>query len=140
MTDIPKLERMAAEARPLNDDEWGSERQIKAQNAFFIEMAAQGFETDRYDCIKASGGELIDIALKEIREYAVSRAFVIGMEGIGSEEYVVHYSLLNHQNDSRWVKFTLGPFQDRAVAEQALANLASNPGLRGAEIKVVEED
>lgn len=29
-----ELERLAKEARPLSDDEWGSERQIDAENAF----------------------------------------------------------------------------------------------------------
>jgi hypothetical protein len=34
---MPDFQALAAAARPINDDEWGSERQIDAQNLFFEE-------------------------------------------------------------------------------------------------------
>ena len=33
--EMAEFERLGAAARPINDDDWGTERQIDAQNAFF---------------------------------------------------------------------------------------------------------
>lgn len=52
-----------------------------------------------------------------------------------SEVIVRYFITTNPTNEhARWSKLTAGPFQDRAMAERALANLASNPDFRGGEI------
>lgn len=64
-----KLVELAAAARPIDDDEWGSERQITAQNAFFAACPtdAEGnclsADFERF-CLKASVYEMIDEALR----------------------------------------------------------------------------
>lgn len=67
MTDINK---MAQEARPTSDDDWGSERQITAQNAFFVEvqrvLPKPLFEKLEAYCLKATVDEMIDEALRLI--------------------------------------------------------------------------
>ena len=37
-TNFPEMKKMAAAALPIDDDEWGSERQVEAANAFFIAL------------------------------------------------------------------------------------------------------
>jgi hypothetical protein len=65
MTDIHKL---AADARPIDDADWGSARQIDAQNLFFNEvekaLPAEEFETLENFCLKASANEMVDEALR----------------------------------------------------------------------------
>jgi hypothetical protein len=57
---IAELTALARDAYPINDDEWGSERQIKAQNLFFISC---GELPEEFDTMKASGRQLIDQGL-----------------------------------------------------------------------------
>lgn len=42
------VQRMAENAKPLNDDEWGSERQIDAENAFFAKLEELGMDMDEF--------------------------------------------------------------------------------------------
>jgi hypothetical protein len=65
MTDFNAL---AAQARPVNDDDWGSERQIAAQNLFFNEVQ-KALPADQFDaldsyCLKATTDEMINEALR----------------------------------------------------------------------------
>lgn len=73
---LAELEEMARIARPIDDDEWGSERQIEAENDFFDacedalpEVFDRESDTDfnRF-CLKATSNEMIDEALKILRE------------------------------------------------------------------------
>ena len=65
MTDLNSL---AAAARPINHEDWGSERQIEAQNAFFQEieklLPSAEFEALENYCLKATTDEMIDRALE----------------------------------------------------------------------------
>jgi hypothetical protein len=70
MTDFNEL---AARARPINDDDWGSKRQIDAQNLFFQEVekvlpADKFADLDNY-CLKATTDEMIDRALEMLSEH-----------------------------------------------------------------------
>jgi hypothetical protein len=62
-----KLEALAAAARPINDDEWGSERQIAAENAFHVFVSAElGADTEDMQTAKALSVEMIDEALRRV--------------------------------------------------------------------------
>jgi hypothetical protein len=66
-----EIEKLAVAAKPLNDDEWGSERQIGAQNAFFDavqEMVSKGvFDGLQGYCLKATVDEMIEAGLEAAR-------------------------------------------------------------------------
>jgi hypothetical protein len=62
------LYTLAQAARPLDDDDWGSERQVTAQNAFFVYVERQMHpvafaELEDY-AMKATTDEMIDEAIK----------------------------------------------------------------------------
>lgn len=64
---IININELAKDARPINDNDWGSERQIRAENEFFAEVEnrvtrAQFAKLDAY-CLKATTEERIDAAL-----------------------------------------------------------------------------
>jgi hypothetical protein len=69
------LEQLAAAARPTNHEDWGSPRQIGAQNSFFdaLDIAVSGrltlAETEAFDtfCHKATTDEMIDEGLRLAR-------------------------------------------------------------------------
>lgn len=70
---LAELETLAADARPVNDDDWGTERQIDAENAFFAACAV-ALPADFKDggdfsvfAHKATTGEMIDEALRIVR-------------------------------------------------------------------------
>jgi hypothetical protein len=71
MTIPANLDELAAAARPIDEDDWGSERQIAAQNLFMtVATTAMGREWDEkfHDwCFKASVDEMIDRALLIVR-------------------------------------------------------------------------
>ena len=62
------LYKLAQAARPLNDDDWGSERQTTAQNAFFVYVESQmhpvAFAELEDFAMKATTDEMIDEAIK----------------------------------------------------------------------------
>jgi len=62
------LYTLAQTARPINDDDWGSERQITAENAFFLyvekQMHPSAFSELEDYCLKATTDEMIDQAIK----------------------------------------------------------------------------
>jgi len=69
---LARLAELANDAKPLNDNEWGSERQIDAQNRFFdyIEKlipAGKFSELEDY-CNKATTDEMIAEGLRIARE------------------------------------------------------------------------
>jgi hypothetical protein len=71
--DIQELERLAKAVRPINDDDWGSERQIAAENAFFDAVGMDengecrlGDDFNCY-CLQATVDERIDEALRLLR-------------------------------------------------------------------------
>lgn len=58
---------LAAAARPINDDDWGTDRQITAENTLF-ERVRELISREAYDsltdwCLKATTNEMIDEAL-----------------------------------------------------------------------------
>lgn len=65
---LQELHGMAENARPLNEDEWGSERQINAQNAFFeyLErvLTREQFGQLEDDNDKATSDEMINNGLR----------------------------------------------------------------------------
>ncbi len=65
---VPTIQQMAQDARGIDDDDLGSERQIAAQNAFFDEvqkrLTADEFEELEGYCLKATVDEMIDEALR----------------------------------------------------------------------------
>jgi hypothetical protein len=66
-----ELEKLANAAKPLNDDEWGSERQIEAENAFFDAVqelvSKEVFDGLEGYCLKATTDEMIEAGLKAVR-------------------------------------------------------------------------
>jgi hypothetical protein len=61
---------LADSARPIDDDDWGSDRQVTAQNKFFIVieslMSAEDFSDLETWCLKATTDEMIDEALRRV--------------------------------------------------------------------------
>lgn len=68
---IARFEALAQAARPTNDDDWGSERQIAAENKFFRAVKATLRPADFYAleayCDKATTDEMIDEAMRLVR-------------------------------------------------------------------------
>ena len=62
------IQKLEQDARPINDDDWGSERQIDAEIAFFEKVqsvvSTESFEKLEDYCLKATTDEMIDEALK----------------------------------------------------------------------------
>jgi hypothetical protein len=71
MTSMAELEKLAEAAKPLDDDEWGSPRQVEAQNLFFDtvqEMTSdEVFEGLSNYCLKADVYEMIEAGLQAAR-------------------------------------------------------------------------
>lgn len=63
---IARYQLLANDAKPVNDDEWGSERQIAAQNAFHAAMQRDGLITPAYEayCLKATVEEMVDEGMR----------------------------------------------------------------------------
>lgn len=61
-----KLESLAQDARPRDEADWGTERQINAENTFFDAFHDAMGDTPEFDdwCLKATTGEMIDEALR----------------------------------------------------------------------------
>ena len=76
-TTLEEIEELAAKARPINDADWGTERQIEAENAFFdacMEIDAATFDPDGGSnfvrwCLKATSEGMIDEAMKLVRPH-----------------------------------------------------------------------
>jgi hypothetical protein len=68
-----RLRRMADDARPQSDAEWGSERQVSAENSFFREVEAilppTEFRALEDYCLKATSDERIDEAMLKVAEH-----------------------------------------------------------------------
>ncbi len=68
---LNRIEALAQAARPINDNDWGSDRQIKAENKLFaaIKPLIQRTEWDALEayCLKATTDEMIDEALRIMR-------------------------------------------------------------------------
>lgn len=69
---LARLAELANDAKPLNDDEWGSDRQIDAQNTFcdVVEslVSAEAFAEYEDYCMKATTDELIAEGLRIARK------------------------------------------------------------------------
>ncbi|WP_264048953.1 hypothetical protein [Methylobacterium flocculans] len=71
---LTDLDALAKSARPLDDDDWGSDRQIEAENAFFgacEEEFSNLFDEDSAFAdfaLKATSEERIDKALRLVRK------------------------------------------------------------------------
>jgi hypothetical protein len=69
---LPMLEFMANDALPLNDADWGSDRQITAENRFFEHAHAicPLIITEAFDmwCLEATCDEYITAAIERIKE------------------------------------------------------------------------
>lgn len=68
---LAELEKLAADARCVTEDDWGTERQIDAENKFFEAVEAM-VSRDLYQrlegyCLKATTDEMIDMGLKVAR-------------------------------------------------------------------------
>lgn len=68
---LHEIERLAALARPTSEEDWGSDRQIDAQNAFFDAVQSRVcstlFEQLTIYCLKATSDEMIDAGLRAAR-------------------------------------------------------------------------
>ncbi len=64
---LPELTEKAAAARPINYEDWGSERQIQAENLFFklIETVLTPDEMEELEgyCLKATTEDMIEKAM-----------------------------------------------------------------------------
>ena len=69
---MAEFERLAQVARPIDDDDWGTQRQIEAENAFF---SAVGLDKNEHALgkrfwdwsLKATTDEALDEALRLLR-------------------------------------------------------------------------
>jgi hypothetical protein len=80
---LAELDALADVARPIDDDDWGSERQAGAQNAFFIRVEAilprDQFEELEGFCLKANVDEMVDEAMRLIADLRpCQRLFLCG--------------------------------------------------------------
>jgi hypothetical protein len=71
---LSMIEKLAADARPINDADWGSDRQINAINLFFYHAECErpdafGEDFETY-CLKATDEEMIDECLRRLRASA----------------------------------------------------------------------
>jgi len=68
---------LANSAHPINDDDWGTERQIDAQNAFFNAAEEMGLDMDDFEeyAHKATAEEMIGEALRRLGNAAISEVF-----------------------------------------------------------------
>ena len=68
---MTRIFNLANQARPTNDDDWGSARQIAAENLFFDRvrelLTEPEFELLETYCLKATTNEMIDEALRLVR-------------------------------------------------------------------------
>jgi hypothetical protein len=68
---IAHFQKLADIGKPINDDDWGSERQITAQNYFFGEFDINFPELNTAEfehyCNKARTEEMFDEAMRLIR-------------------------------------------------------------------------
>lgn len=68
---LKNIKDLAQEARPINDDDYGSERQINAFNAFTIKMeqilSKEDFELFEDYSMKATTDELVDYGLSLLK-------------------------------------------------------------------------
>lgn len=68
---MEKIEKLAHLARPVNDDDYGSERQINTFNAFTIKMeqilSKEDFELFEDYSMKATTDELVDYGLSLLK-------------------------------------------------------------------------
>ena len=62
----PLIETLARAARPIDDDDWGTDRQIEAENAFFEAAGDLGPDFEAFSN-KATSNEMIDEALRILR-------------------------------------------------------------------------
>lgn len=69
---VELVKKMAEDAKPLNDEEWGSERQINAENAFFEKLEELGMDMDEFTDknFKATSTESIAAGLEWFASYA----------------------------------------------------------------------
>jgi len=67
-----QLYKLAQAARPINQSDWGSERQVAAQNEFFEYVEKQmhpvAFAELEEFALKATTDEMIDEAIKRLEE------------------------------------------------------------------------
>lgn len=67
---IETLQQWAKFAVPTSDDDWGSKRQIAAENFFFESVQGFGVDTTRWETSKASVEEMVAEALEASRKHA----------------------------------------------------------------------
>ena len=68
MKTLEQIEAMAKDAIPTSDDDWGSERQIGAENAFFDACGKLGLPVqDLYGSAKMSTEDMVSDALARLR-------------------------------------------------------------------------
>lgn len=72
-----EINALAEAARPVDDKDWGSDRQNDAQNAFFaaVEKILNADERETLDdfCMKATTEEMIDEAITMVSANAIDR-------------------------------------------------------------------
>lgn len=59
------LQKLGADAKPVSDDDWGTERQIAAENLFFEKVQAFGIDTQQWETSKSGSEGMIDEALQQ---------------------------------------------------------------------------
>jgi hypothetical protein len=70
--------KLAKDALPINDDDWGSDRQIDAENLFFNEVEkvldAETFAAFENYCLKATTDERVEEALRLLESHKMLKA------------------------------------------------------------------
>lgn len=64
---LAHFEQLAQAARPTSDDDWGSERQIGAENVLWTVAGVIGVELEDFETSKMTTDEMIDEALRRAR-------------------------------------------------------------------------
>ena len=99
MKTLEQIEAMAKDAIPTTSDDWGSERQIKAENDFF-DAVKEHLTDDEYadfqaSCLKATAEEAVDSGLLRVR----AAVMTLALRSPSRE------AILARCDDDIWVKY-----------------------------------
>jgi hypothetical protein len=111
------LLRMAANARPITDDDWGSERQVEAFNAFTVFVSDDlGVDTEDLATAKAGVEELVDENLRRGEQQRV-REMLTELTAAGAQRSLLEDWLLVSALIEAWLPFNPRPVPQGVVME-----------------------
>jgi hypothetical protein len=119
-----KLETLATAAFPINDDDWGSDRQIDAENAFHIFVSDDlGVNTDDMQTAKASSEDMINEALRRAEEKHLCNELVAycaanNLPGMSADEILAELDHEDPRHEAHRVFEEWHPWSPRTSVDQ----------------------